>query len=36
MFVPYYVERMRIILDTDNVSLFRLPIKIIRKIIEVT
>jgi len=36
MFVPHYVERMRIILDTANVSLFKLPIKVIRKIIEVT
>ncbi|KAM3147810.1 hypothetical protein pb186bvf_000138 [Paramecium bursaria] len=33
---PYYVERMRIIIDTKGISLLRLPCQVIKRIIEVT
>ncbi|CAD8136136.1 unnamed protein product [Paramecium octaurelia] len=36
MLVPYYVEKWRIIVDLNDISLFRLPHQIIKQIIDVT
>lgn len=34
MFVPYYVENWVIILELNNLSLFSIPVTLIRKIID--
>ncbi|CAD8132266.1 unnamed protein product [Paramecium pentaurelia] len=36
MLIPYYVEKWRIIVDLNDISLFRLPHQIIKQIIDVT
>ncbi|CAD8054470.1 unnamed protein product [Paramecium sonneborni] len=36
MLVPYYVEKWRIIVDLNDISIFRLPHQIIKQIIDVT
>lgn len=36
MLAPYYVEKWRIIVDLTDVSMFRLPVQIIKSIIDCT
>jgi hypothetical protein len=36
MFYPYYAENWTIVMDIENLSLFRLPVKAIARIVECT